>query len=152
MDTIFEQIAQNIRQSEDELSGLTIEAVIEFKDEITDLNVSQIERGLGYDGKILGEYESDRYSKLKQDMGSLAPYGVYDFKFSGEFLDDTTVEEHPSGQGQLIFLSYDEKSSKLEELSNDRVFGLTDESIGQLKDIGIIESLQEKINERITRS
>jgi hypothetical protein len=50
---------------------------------ITDNVIDQLDVGIAGDGKRVGEYTTDRYSKFKRREGSNAPFGVVNLKLTG---------------------------------------------------------------------
>ena len=51
---------------------------------ITNRIRQQLTVGESGTGRNVGKYVSDRYSRLKRNMGSQAPYGVVDLRLSGD--------------------------------------------------------------------
>ena len=51
---------------------------------ITDNVIDQLDVGIAGDGKRVGEYVTDRYSRFKRSEGSNAPFGVVDLKLTGD--------------------------------------------------------------------
>lgn len=133
---IFEQIRHNIDKVLDNIDNTIIEAVIDEKESIIDLNVDQIEHGINSDGEILGEYASDEYASLKKSMGSKAPSGIVDLKLTGEFLEGIYMGR--KGNTGIID-SRDEKTDKLER-KYDNIFGIAP---------GNIDELGEQVNDNI---
>lgn len=147
---LFEELRRNIENVKRNISDIITESMVAEKEVIIDLNVDQIERGINSDGKILGEYESESYSRLKQSMGSRAPFGVFDFKLEGDFLSGIYAEAYkgstPEASG-LYMSSSDEKTEKLERLSGDKVFGIAPENNNELDELTEDYIIQEVINE-----
>lgn len=148
MDNIFDHIYRNIKEIENSLSGIVVKAAEAHKEELADLNVDQIERGLSPDGDFIGEYQSDDYALLKQALGSRAPLGKVDLKLEGDFISKLKVERKAD---MLLFDSTDHKTDKLEsKYGTENIFGLTEESVNKLPDTGIIEQIQEEILNGLT--
>ncbi len=51
---------------------------------ITDNVIDQLDVGIAGDGQKVGEYSTGYYSRLKRRMGSNAPFGFVDLKFTGK--------------------------------------------------------------------
>ncbi len=49
---------------------------------ITDNVIDQLDIGIAGDGLQVGKYSTNYYSRLKKRMGSNAPFGIVDLKFS----------------------------------------------------------------------
>ena len=50
------------------------------------------ENGLSQD---VGKYKSNRYARLKRAMGSQAPFGIVDLKYTGKLYEKITVDVKP---------------------------------------------------------
>lgn len=112
----------------------------EFRsEEIIDLNVSQLRKGLTNDGEpITPEYASEEYAQFKQSIGSQAPPGTPDLILEGDFVGAFYTERR--GENILIDSS-DEKTPQL-DAKYQGVFGLTSESRSDL----IEDNVDELIN------
>ena len=63
---------------------------------ITDNVIDQLDVGIAGDGKRVGEYKSDRYSKFKRREGSNAPFGVVDLKLTGALYEGIRTRVLPT--------------------------------------------------------
>jgi hypothetical protein len=131
-----------------------VEAMVESKEEIIDLNVSQIESGITKEGiAIMPEYQSEEYAKEKKSMGSKAPLGTPDLKLTGDFLESARAEEYigsnPESSG-LFIESTDEKADKLESWY-DNIWGIAPVNAAELQEL-IIDNAQKKIIYGLTKN
>lgn len=150
---IFEQIAHNIQETANGLPDLAVKAMVDVKEEIIDLNVDQIEHGVGSDGDTLGEYASDSYANLKKSLGSKAPKGVFDFKLTGDFLGGFYTEPYFGStfdSSGLFIDSRDSKTEKLDKLSNFRTFGIAPTNKREVSEL-ILPTIQKGFINGITR-
>lgn len=63
---------------------------------ITDNVIDQLDIGIAGDGKRVGEYKTDRYSKFKRREGSNAPFGVVDLKLTGALYEGIRTRVLPT--------------------------------------------------------
>ena len=149
---IFEQIRANISNIETNLGNMLVQAMVENESQIVDLNISQIEQGVGADGAILGEYASAEYADLKQSMGSQAPPGVVDLKLTGDFLEAFYAEPYVGSDIDSSGLFIDSRDEKTEMLESKytQIFGIAPDNVDQVQDL-ILESLTNKIQNEITK-
>jgi hypothetical protein len=134
----------------DRLHALDVEtlldkAVIENKEEILDLNRSQLDIGRDSLGNLLDRYVSDVYASFKQALGSKAPLGVPDLELEGDFKDGLVLLIE--GDGYRI-TSTDEKTIDLENRYGSNIFGLTEESMEQIRPI-ILESFLKRLRDEL---
>lgn len=106
-------------------------AIVENQEEILDLNVAQLRVGKDSFGEFLYEYASEEYAQMKQAMGSQAPFGKPDLILEGDFTEGFVLK-YESG-GQFTITSTDDKTADLVAKYGDEIFGLTDESISEIK-------------------
>lgn len=98
--------------------------------EMVDYNLNQLEKGLTSEGiSITPRYKSPLYAAYKQQIGSIAGFGVPNLKLSGDFYSGFYIQI--TGMS-FDFGSRDSKSLLLEgEYSkNGGIFGLTDDNKG----------------------
>jgi len=80
------QLHSNISDVIDNLENIVLEAAMESKETIADLNTSQLEVGKTSEGNnIEPSYYSPAYAKLKKSMGKKAPGSIPDLKLTGDF-------------------------------------------------------------------
>lgn len=120
-----------------QLPVVMAESLVGLEDVIIDLNQKQMRIGQDADGADLYNYRSDAYAEFKQAGGSQAPFGVADFYSTGAFYRGMTVQITADS---IVFDSTDPKTDKLSDLSNGRMFGLTDASKAEFKRLYLQDS------------
>ena len=105
--------------------------VLDNEATILDLNTSQLEQGMDALGNFLTEYMSDAYAEFKQHLNSQPPLFVPDLKLEGNFHDGFILKWEGKEVG---ITSTDHKTDKLIKKYGSDIFGLTDESMSELKD------------------
>ena len=112
-------------------------AIIENQAEILDLNVAQLEVGKDSLGNLLDEYTTDEYAQFKQAIGSKAPFKIADLKLTGDFHSGFVLKY----EGATVFNidSTDEKTEQLKKEWGENIFGLSEESLEQIRP-AILES------------
>lgn len=102
------------------------EMVNNTKEEMADLNISQLELGQEKTGNpITPEYRSELYADFKKSIGSKAPEGTPNLKLTGSFYDGINVQLN----GMEYFISStDGKMPDLVEKYGDDIFGLSEEN------------------------
>lgn len=146
----FEELHTRIDSVIDRIDEMCIEAMISMKEEIIDLNVSQLENGIGSDGNFVGDYASAEYAGFKQSIGSKAPFGKVDTKLTGEFHSGFFAEAFHSdteGMSGLLIDSSDEKTNRLTSWY-DNLFGIAPENEDIFDEV--FETIQETIVDEIT--
>ena len=128
MDKIEQQISRFKKLDIDKIFKAS---VTEVKDILLEYNKDQLLHGLATDGNTLGEYADEEYANAKQDAGSLAPHGVYDFFLYGDFQDAMSIDFDLFAN--IIVTSTDGKTKKLEKLAEGEVFGLTEENLERFR-------------------
>jgi hypothetical protein len=104
--------------------------VLDNETEILDANTSQLEQGKDADGDFLRTYFDDDYAKLKQHLNSKPPFGVPDLKLEGDFHEGFVLRWD---RNKFFITSTDEKTEGLVQQYGKFIFGLTDESLIELK-------------------
>lgn len=150
---IFRELQTNVESVINRLDEMIVEAMMESESEIIDLNISQLDEGIGSDGLPLEpEYASDEYAHLKKAMGSKAPLGIPNLEVTGDFKSGFFADSFISGNegfsGMLID-SNDEKSESL-EIKYQRVFGIAPDNSDELLEL-IILPTQNRIKNEITK-
>ena len=92
-----------------DLLKIVDECIIESKDTLLNLIRSQIEHGEDATG-LLPEYINLKYSETKERMGSKAPFGITDLKFSGDFLKKLQLKRYSTN---ILIRSSDKKNSAI---------------------------------------
>jgi hypothetical protein len=110
----LEQLYKNVVRVESELKTLTAIAGEKNKEELADLNVSQMDEGLRSDGKKIVPQYSPNYAKFK---GFKTP----NLKLTGDFHSGVFVERKGD---KLLFDSTDKKTDKLESRYSSNIFGI----------------------------
>ena len=122
----FDRLLNNVQSVINELENMVVESMMEVKEEIIDLNTSQLEVGkLSTGDTIEPEYVFDSYSKLKKSKGSKAPFGVPDLKLEGDFYSGFETSKLSEG---LELSSKDSKAPELERKYSKDIYGLTDKN------------------------
>lgn len=88
---------------------------------------TQIEHGRSSEDYI-GVYKSPRYANKKQSMGSKAPHGIVDLKYSGAFLKSLYAR---IGKKSITVRAKDNKASKITAIYGDAIYTLTDENMSK---------------------
>ena len=126
---------------------LFAESVQENDTYIIDLNLSQLEVGKDSKDKSLFPYASDDYAKLKMSMGSMAPMGTPNLRFEGNFWEGFIVQSDIEG---LTITSTDSKTEKLKSGYGDDIFGLSDNSLKDLKSV-LLPTFLTKLRDELLR-
>lgn len=125
-----------------DLSKVFEESVSETKSVIIELVSSQIERGEDFQGENIGAYKDLSYAKRKQAMGSIAPEGIIDLKYTGDFLKKLVVKKYPRN---YLVRSFDRKNSILLRTYGPRIFELNQENLDYYINIHLIPTILNKI-------
>ena len=127
------------------LNSISVEAIMENKAEIIDLNTSQLSIGLNAQGEqISPEYQNPDYAKLKKSIGSKASLGIPDLKLEGDFYSGFDIVK----RGDMAWIdSKDEKTPKLER-KYDFIFGIMPRNWNEFLRI-IFPSLRRKVLNRL---
>lgn len=115
---------------------LFLGAVKDNETEILDANTAQLSVGKDSMGRLLEEYESDAYAKMKKGppFNSKAPMGIPNLYLEGDFYEGFTLKY--SGY-EMTITSTDVKTDRLVAKYGEDIFGLSEE---QLKNLSILES------------
>ena len=105
-------------------------AIVENQEEILDLNIAQLEKGIDSFGQFLDEYDSASYAQFKKSIGSQAPLGIPNLKLEGDFHSGFILK---ADGNVFIFTSTDEKKDRLVDKYGENIFGLTFESGTEIK-------------------
>jgi hypothetical protein len=136
----FKTLHRNFLTLIESLEDTVLDSAMEQKNAMADLNVKQMEGGIGYDGKLIKpSYASFEYGKAKKAMGSIAPLMTPDLKLTGSTHEKTEAVRKSKA---IAMMSTDEKYPEL----NDKyvtAWGLTKVSIEDLKPDNL-ESLLKK--------
>lgn len=109
----FQTLHRNFGSLISELNELVLKSAMELKSNMADLNVKQLEKGIGTDDKKLEpSYQNLEYAKAKKSMGSIAPLMTPDLKLTGSF--HSGIEAIKKGEAILMW-STDEKTPKLDK-------------------------------------
>ena len=108
--------------------------VLDNETEILDANTSQLEQGKDALGNFLENYLSDDYARFKRVLSSLPPFGVPDLKLEGDFHEGWVLRW---AGFEFFMTSTDHKTNKLVQMYGEDIFGLTDESMIELKSMFI---------------
>lgn len=125
-----------------DLSKVFEESVSETKSVIIELVSSQIERGEDYKGNDIGIYKDLKYARRKQNMGSKAPEGIIDLKYTGDFLKRLYLKKYPRN---YLIRSFDKKNSILLGTYGPRIFELNQENLDYYINIHLIPTILSKI-------
>ena len=142
------QLHRNLTDVIDNIDMIVLEAAMESKETIADLNTSQLEKGLTSENEEIEPYYSPSYGAMKKAMGKRSPGMVPDLKLTGDFysgfnakLEKDWIEIH----------STDYKETKLRKKYSDDIFGLTEENLGELGKY-MIDDLTKKIRDELQKS
>jgi hypothetical protein len=126
----FATLHRNFANLIESLDKLVLDSAMELKSTMADLNVKQLEKGIGYDGELIDrKYESLEYAKLKRKIGSKAPEGTPDLKLTGAFHSGIEAVRKDKA---IVMWSTDEKTAKLDN-KYPKALGLSKKSITELK-------------------
>jgi len=112
------------------IDRIFIRAMLDNETEIIDANVAQLEVGKDSLGQFLDHYAYDSYAQFKQSIGSKAPFGIPDLILEGDFTSGFILRQ---SDNVFVIESTDEKMDHLRDKYGDDIFGLSDESLGELK-------------------
>jgi hypothetical protein len=153
METIFDDLHNKVKAIRDTMDEMLVKAMVTHKEEIIDLNVSQLELGMDSSGEsITPEYASPEYAQLKKSMGSKAPLGTPDTKLTGDFHSGFFAEGIVSGYegaSGLFMDSHDEKADKLSRQYSN-LFGIAPQNIEEMAE-PVIETYQKNLIDELTR-
>jgi hypothetical protein len=140
------QLANNARK----LNPLKLfaQSVEENSEYIVDLNTGQLAIGKDSNNQDLFPYSNSDYAQLKKSMGSEAPLGTPNLKFTGDFWSGFNVKADENG---LTISSTDSKTSKLKGMYNEDIFGLGEESKKDLKTM-LLPTYLEKLRNELLRT
>jgi len=142
----LDRLIANVKDVEDNLDRIVLDQVRKFEPEILDLNTQdQLAKGIdGAGDKIFPEYRPLTI-KIKTIKGQ--PTDRVTLEDTGDFYDGFTIH-----YGSTFFgiFSRDEKADKLERKYGPDIFGLTDESLAEARDL-ICDDLQDEIRKRLTK-
>lgn len=126
----FAKLHRNFTELIEKLDDLVLKSAMELKNSLADLNVKQMEDGVGYDDQpITPEYQSKDYAKLKKSIGAKPPLGTPDLKVTGAF--HSGVEAIKKDKA-IVMWSTDEKTAKLDR-KYPKALGLNKKSKTELK-------------------
>lgn len=125
----------------DNPSELFYGMVLDNEASILDANTSQLEQGKDALGNFLQEYYSDSYAEYKQYLNNQPPYGVPDLKLEGNFHDGFVLRW--TG-GEFLIRSTDEKTDKLIKKYGVDIFGLSKDSMIELKSL-LLETFRNEL-------
>ncbi len=113
------------------LAKIESEGLKELEPEMIDLNVSQLARGEGKSGSKLPEYANPDYFAAKRAEGLTEQAGThYNILLSGDTRSGMLLKK----EGNNHFLtSTNEKVPRLNQLTNNDIFGLQKKSKDELK-------------------
>lgn len=147
---IFDELRDSVNSVVNNFNDILTEAMMDSEASIIDLNIDQIEHGIGGDGLSIGEYASEEYSQVKQAMGSKAPFGMVDLKLEGDFIDGIFIDKFNSSLGPSLRIdSRDGKTEKLESKYHN-IWGIAPENEGLQNDEDIT-NIQKRIIDEIIR-
>lgn len=138
----FTRLLNNVNKIVNDIDNITVGAMMEVKEEIIDLNTSQLEAGKLSTGELIEPgYVFDEYSKYKRSIGSKAPFGVPNLKLEGGYYSGKTIT--PLNDG-IEMKSTDIKAPKLEGKYTSNIEGLTDNNKSEVSEM-ILPTIQNKI-------
>lgn len=144
----FEDLERNLNNID--IEKLTIEAAMKHTAEMVDLNTGQLNKGLFSDGSKTPEYASKPYADYKKQIGKGAGQPNMNFNLEGDFHAGFFVKE--INKKAIEFGSKDGKAAMLEQREGENLFGLTEESKGELAEMIIADGyLQESILKDLTK-
>lgn len=127
MATIPDFVSNFKRLNNNKFNEIVVDEMFEGREEILELNRSQLMRGLKSDGnKVFPLYSSEKYADEKYKMNRLAGYSVPDLKLTGDFHEEFTARR--GGKNFLHLYSQDHKSNMLKGKYGKDIFGLTSSS------------------------
>lgn len=100
-----------------------LEIIRRHKAQLVDLNIGQLMHGENSEGGPLGEYRSDSYKRLKEQLNPTAG-GKVDVRLTGDFQNSFFLE---ADQFPVNVFATDPKTGKLSE-HYDNIFGFNSKS------------------------
>lgn len=132
MATILEQIKNLEKLDEKTVLNSIFAAVKKAEKLFLDANKSQLLKGENSEGKIVGEYS--QYTEGFADRDGIltpkTPNSPYNFNWTGEFLKGFLL--NVDGDGVTISSSGIGTGGKRDFLTNENLFGLTDENLSKI--------------------
>jgi hypothetical protein len=129
---------------------LFAECLNESNEYIADLNTSQLSKGKDSLNETLDPtLRSPMYAKMKKSDGGQAPLGVADLHNEGDFYEGFFSKADQ--EANLFISSTDSKAAKLSGIYGPDIFGLSKESITDLKSI-TLETLLIKLRNELFNS
>jgi hypothetical protein len=125
-----------------DLDNIFQESVAETKSILIELLRSQIESGEYPDSSPIGIYSSLAYAKRKQKMGSKAPFGIIDLKYTGRFLDKLVVKKYPRN---YLIRSTDKKNSMILRRFGPMLFELSNQNLDYYINKFLLPTILKKI-------
>jgi hypothetical protein len=122
-------------------------AVLDNEAEILDANTAQLSQGKNAFDQFLEEYATQAYAQFKKAIGSQAPLGIPNLLLEGDFYSGFTLTVN---NGEYIIDSTDEKTTDLTNKYGIDIFGLSEESLREIRPL-ILESLQNLIRNELLR-
>lgn len=108
-----------------DLIAILDECILESKQSLFDLVRSQLAKGQS-SVDYLPLYKNQKYALMKQQRGSIAPYGITDLKLTGKFQDRFTLR---FSKYSFIIRSTDKKNSILLAKYGPEIFALNDDNL-----------------------
>jgi|WetSurMetagenome_2_1015567.scaffolds.fasta_scaffold15584_1 hypothetical protein len=109
-----------------DIEDIVDKSIKDNEQHLIDAQVDQMRHGLASDGGMIGEYKNESYKKLKQEMGSLAPYGMVDLRLTTDFQKAIKLEY---SKDFLLPTSTDKKSDMLTGRYTEKIWGLIQERL-----------------------
>ena len=113
------------RLSADNVDSVFNEALKQASWQLVDSVRFQIERGISFEGSMPA-YASVKYAEKKDKMGSLAPLGITDLKYTGSFLRKLYFKKYTN---TYLIRSNDWKNSLILEKYGPEIFVPTEDSL-----------------------
>ena len=136
----FTRLLNNVNKIVNDIDNITVGAMMEVKEEIIDLNTSQLEAGKLSTDKNLDSYTSDAYARFKKSIGSKSS-PIADLKLTGDFYSGFNVQFKSDS---LVFDSSDSKAPNLEKEWSKDIYGLTNKNKSEVSEM-ILPTIQNKI-------
>ena len=131
------QAIKDVNSVLSDMSNIVARSIISNDAEIIDLNISQLAEGMGASGKLLPEYSSDEYYAAKKAEGLTEKAGRhYNMLLDGDLRSGMYIEARGGYGSQAWIDSTDDKTSRMEDLTNVNIFGIAPKNHKKL--IGII--------------
>jgi hypothetical protein len=112
---------QKVQTLEAQTDQLITSSLEQTKEQLANLNVEQMHKGLNAQGEPIGQYRNEVYAEMKHSMNPQPGFGVPDLRLTGAFYRATSVSVNSQS---IVIDSSDSKSADLQAKYGKEIFGL----------------------------